>query len=174
MDGVWPLTGRDEELRRIWAAIEGSGDGSGVLVAGGAGVGKSRLASAAVAVLAKRHAVRWVTATASARTLPLGAFAQWAPISQADPMMVIHTVIKALTAGDKPVVVAVDDVHLLDDLSVVVIQQLVQRGLAKVVLTLRSTEPAPDTAWGLLMRKSGAGLRLAADPGVGFSSCCRG
>lgn len=89
-------------------------------------------------------------------------------------MMVIHTVIKALTAGDKPVVVAVDDVHLLDDLSVVVIQQLVQRGLAKVVLTLRSTEPAPDTAWGLLMRKSGAGLRLAADPGVGFSSCCRG
>ncbi|WP_241961881.1 helix-turn-helix transcriptional regulator [Rhodococcus opacus] len=162
MDGVWPLIGRDEELRRIWAAIEGSGDDSGVLLAGGVGVGKSRLASAAVAVLAKRHAVRWVTATASARTLPLGAFAQWAPVSQADPMMVIHTVIKALTAGDKPVVVAVDDVHLLDDLSVVVIQQLVQRGLARVVLTLRSTEPAPDTITTLW--KDGFLNRIDLDP----------
>ncbi|MFC9555694.1 LuxR C-terminal-related transcriptional regulator [Rhodococcus sp. NPDC056960] len=162
MDNVWPLIGREEELRRIWAAVEGPGDDSGVLVAGGVGVGKSRLASAAVAVLAKRHAVRWVTATASARTLPLGAFAQWAPISQADPMMVIHTVIKALTAGDKPVVVAVDDVHLLDDLSVVVIQQLVQRGLARVVLTLRCTEPAPDTITTLW--KDGFLDRIDLDP----------
>lgn len=147
---IWPLVGPDEDLRRILAIIDDRDDRAGVIVAGGAGVGKSRLAGAAVSVSAMRYTVRWVNATSSARTLPLGAFAEWAPASQADPMMVIHTVIRALTTGHKPVLVAVDDVHLLDDLSVVVVHQLVQRRLARVVLTLRSTERTPSaihTLW---------------------------
>ena len=41
------------------------------------------------------------------------------------------------------VVVGVDDVHLLDDLSTFVVQQIVQRGAAKVVLTVRDGEPIP-------------------------------
>jgi hypothetical protein len=41
------------------------------------------------------------------------------------------------------VVVAVDDVHLLDDLSTFVLQQIVARRSAKVVLTVRTQEPIP-------------------------------
>ena len=38
----------------------------------------------------------------------------------------------------------VDDAHLLDDLSAFVVHQLVHRRLAKVIVTLRNREPAPD------------------------------
>ena len=38
----------------------------------------------------------------------------------------------------------VDDAHLLDELSAVVVHQLVRRRLASVVLTLRTGEDVPD------------------------------
>ena len=41
------------------------------------------------------------------------------------------------------VTLGVDDAHLLDDLSAFVVQQIVQRGLAKVILTVRDGEPIP-------------------------------
>ena len=40
-------------------------------------------------------------------------------------------------------VVGVDDVHLLDDLSIFVLHQIVQRGAAKLILTVRDGEPIP-------------------------------
>ena len=51
--------------------------------------------------------------------------------------------IESLTAAPAgtPVVVGVDDVHLLDDLSAFVLHQIVQRGAAKTVLTVRDSEP---------------------------------
>ena len=54
-------------------------------------------------------------------------------------------VIESLTAAPSgtTVVVGVDDVHLLDDLSTFVVHQIVQRGAAKVVLTVRDGEPIP-------------------------------
>ena len=53
--------------------------------------------------------------------------------------------IESLTAASPavPVVVGVDDPHLLDDLSMFVLQQIVQRGAAKVLLTERVDEPVP-------------------------------
>ena len=53
--------------------------------------------------------------------------------------------IESLTAAssDAAVVVGVDDVHLLDDLSIFVLHQIVQRGAAKVILTVRDGEPIP-------------------------------
>ncbi|MGH3624876.1 MAG: LuxR C-terminal-related transcriptional regulator, partial [Sciscionella sp.] len=48
------------------------------------------------------------------------------------------------------VVVGVDDAHLLDELSALLVQQLVLRRTVRVVLTLRGGEPAPDavtTLW---------------------------
>ena len=39
--------------------------------------------------------------------------------------------------------IGVDDVHLLDDLSTFVLHQIVQRGAAKVILTVRDGEPIP-------------------------------
>jgi DNA-binding CsgD family transcriptional regulator len=52
-------------------------------------------------------------------------------------------VIESLTAPSSgaSVVVCVDDAHLLDDLSIFVVHQIVQRGVAKVILTIRDGEP---------------------------------
>jgi len=55
-------------------------------------------------------------------------------------------VIDALTAapGGARAVVAVDDAHLLDPLSAFVLHQLVVRGAAFVIVTIRGGEPVPD------------------------------
>ena len=74
MERPWPLTGRDEELRRVAAAIRPGA--AGIVVAGPAGVGKTRLAREAVAVSGGRGAtVVWAQGSTAARPLPLGAFA---------------------------------------------------------------------------------------------------
>lgn len=137
------MTGRSEEMRAIEAALLTSG-ASGIVVYGPAGVGKSRIAREALAAAESQGCeCRSVVATSSARAIPLGAFAAWAPSGVTDTVQLLRGVIESLTAAssDAVVVVCVDDVHLLDDLSIFVVQQIVQRGAAKVILTVRDSEP---------------------------------
>jgi DNA-binding CsgD family transcriptional regulator len=144
---TWPLTGRAEEMRLIAAAISDA-DTAGIVVWGAAGVGKSRVAREALSDAGSRGAeIRWTVATTAARTLPLGAFASFVGDGSAptSTLQLVHGVIDELTAAPSgtPVVVAVDDVHLLDELSTFVLQQIVQRRTAKVLLTVRAQEPVP-------------------------------
>ncbi|MFC7450419.1 LuxR C-terminal-related transcriptional regulator [Rhodococcus daqingensis] len=152
MKAAWPLTGRGEELRFIDRALRREDGPGGVMLAGAAGVGKTRLAREALAVAARRGAVaRWVPATASARVLPLGAFAGVLTVTGRDQSRVVQRATAALVdgAGTAGVVVAVDDAHLLDDLSSLLVQHLVIRRAATVLLTVRSGERAPDAITGL-------------------------
>jgi DNA-binding CsgD family transcriptional regulator len=142
---AWPLTGRSEEMRAIEAAIVDP-DVAGIVVCGAAGVGKSRIAREALAAAVSRGCKgRWAVGTSSARTLPLGAFTAWAQSGVSDTVQLVRGVIESLTAAPAgtTVVVGVDDVHLLDDLSTFVVEQIVQRGAAKLVLTVRDGEPVP-------------------------------
>jgi predicted ATPase len=129
----WPFTGRAEELARITGGLARICDCAGFVVAGDAGVGKSRLAREALATVAGRCEPRWVVATRSGRALPLGAFTEWIGGTGRDPAALVRSVIKALTASPdgRPVVVAVDDAHLLDDLSAFVVHHLVHRQLVQ-------------------------------------------
>jgi DNA-binding CsgD family transcriptional regulator len=141
----WPLTGRAGAMRAIETAISAS-DASGIVIWGAPGVGKSRIAREALAAAAARGCEsRWAVGTTSARTIPLGAFTAWAPSGVTDTVALVRGVIESLTAAptDTPVVICVDDVHLLDDLSTFVVEQVVQRGAAKLVLTIRDREPVP-------------------------------
>ena len=141
----WPLTGRSEEMRTIEAAILGS-DVSGIVVRGAAGVGKSRIAREAVSAASSRGFVgRWAVGTSAAQAIPLGAFTAWAPVGVTDTVQLLRGVIESLTTAPSgtTVVVGVDDVHLLDDLSTFVVHQIVQQGAAKVLLTVRDGEPIP-------------------------------
>ena len=81
--------------------------------------------------------------TSCGRGIPLGALAAWAGLAGGDSLHLVCEVIESLTAASSgaPVVVGVDDPHLLDDLSMFVLQQIVQRGVAKVLLTERDDEP---------------------------------
>ncbi|WP_068156500.1 helix-turn-helix transcriptional regulator [Rhodococcus phenolicus] len=140
----WPLIGRSEELTFIDSALRRRDSASGVVLAGGAGVGKTRLAREAVELERRRGAcVRWATATQCARAVPLGAFADLLP-EPGDPQTLVHRVVDRLLGGQSRVVVAVDDAHLLDDLSALVVNQLVLQRRATVVATVRAGERAPD------------------------------
>ena len=111
---------------------------------GAAGVGNSRIAREALsAAESKGCEIRWAVGVSSARELPLGALAEWAGSAVAQPLQLVRGVIESLTSASPGarVVVGVDDVHLLDDLSTFVVHQIVQRGAAKVVLTVRDGEP---------------------------------
>ncbi len=130
-------------MQAIEAAILAS-DASGIVVYGAAGVGKSRIAREALSAAESQGCeCRWAVGTSSARAIPLGAFTAWAPSGVTDTVQLLRGVIESLTsaAAGATVVVCVDDVHLLDDLSIFVVHQIVQRGAAKVILTIRDGEP---------------------------------
>jgi DNA-binding CsgD family transcriptional regulator len=145
---AWPLTGRSEEMRLIEAAISDP-DSCGVVVCGAAGVGKSRVAREALnAAASNGYEARWVVGTSSSQGVPLGAFAVWvASVAEQNPQIVqlVRGVIEALTSvrPGTAVIVGIDDVHLLDELSIFVLQQIVERGAAKLVLTVRDGERIP-------------------------------
>ncbi len=143
----WPLTGRGEEMHVIEAALSTSAASSGVVVCGAAGVGKSRIVREALtrAAATGRCEVRWAVATSSAREVPLGAFASWAGSSVADTLQLVRGVVDSLTsaAPGTQVILGVDDAHLLDRLSTFVLHQIVQRGAAKVAMTIRADDPIP-------------------------------
>lgn len=140
----WPLAGRTAEMQTLQEAISNP-EVSGVVVCGAAGVGKSRICREALSVAeSQRREIRWAVCTSSARNVPLATFAAWAPSGVTDTVQLLRGVIEALTAGPSgEAVVAVDDVHLIDDLSAFVVHQIVQRGLAKVILSVRDGEPIP-------------------------------
>ena len=141
----WPLTGRNAEMGAVGAATSSSGVG-GILIRGAAGVGKSRIAREALSVAAAQgRETRWTVGASSARSIPLGAFAAWAPSGVTDSVQLLRGVVESLTAApsNAGVVIGVDDAHLLDDLSTFVVHQIVARGAAKVILTARNDAPLP-------------------------------
>jgi DNA-binding CsgD family transcriptional regulator len=148
---TWPLTGRSKELRLIEAAIFDP-DSSGIVVCGAAGVGKSRIAREALnAIAPHEYEVRWIVGTSSARTIPLGALSSWVQPAVNDTLDLLRGTIASLTSSSpgKTVVLGVDDVALLDDLSTFVVHQIIQRRAAKVVLTIREGESIPTGVWEL-------------------------
>jgi hypothetical protein len=162
---IWPLVGRAEELRYIDAATQRADGPRGVVLAGAAGVGKTRLAREALTLLTRRGAsARWATGTASARALPLGAFAGRLSDVDPGPTRVVSATINTLVSGAPPagIVLGVDDAHLLDELSALVVYELVLSGAAPVVLTLRNGEPVPDAVTALW--KDGHLDRLEVQP----------
>ncbi|MGV0873600.1 helix-turn-helix transcriptional regulator [Mycolicibacterium sp. XJ879] len=141
----WPFIGRTEQMRTIEAAISAP-DACGVLICGAQGAGKTRIAREALSTLPPTvYETRWTAGAASARSIPLGAFTAWATRDVTDTFALLHGVIDSLTATSTTatVVLGVDDVYLLDDLSTFVLHQIVVRGAAKVILTVRDGEPIP-------------------------------
>lgn len=145
----WQLTGRAEELRFIDTATRRTDGPRGIVLAGAAEVGKTRLAREAL-VRAERlgMATRLATATASAPPLPLGAFtAVLGGNLGGDPASLLRQATDALLAdsGRSGVVVGVDDAHLLDEMSALMVYQLGSGhhpGYRQHVLGRRRHEPS--------------------------------
>ncbi|MQB01409.1 MAG: AAA family ATPase [Actinobacteria bacterium] len=152
MAGVWPLTGRAEELRFINATMRRRDGSRGVVLAGAPGVGKTRLAWEALAGAGRSGStIRWAAATASARALPLGAFSALIRSVGNDPTQTLRGAMEVLldVSTGSDVAVGVDDAHLLDELSALLVHQLVFDGVATVVVTVRTGERSPDAVTAL-------------------------
>ncbi|MEU0883811.1 LuxR C-terminal-related transcriptional regulator [Lentzea sp. NPDC005914] len=125
----WPFVGRDAELAAVRRAVRTAG----LIVAGPAGVGKTRLLDEVTCEVRLR-------ATAALAEIPLGVLAPFLPSVEPSPLAMLHAARDVLRGR----VVVVDDVHLLDDASAGLLHLLVQHREAVVVATLRSGERAPE------------------------------
>lgn len=157
----WPFVARDGELREAAQALH---DGSrGVLLAGGAGVGKSALARVlAEGMETEGHPVRFVLGTESGRAVPFGAFLHALTLTDAhDPTVMLAAAHQAL-AAEPDLVIVVDDAQHLDPLSALLIQQLAVDGPAKLIVTIQNRLATSDAVTALW--KEQLLLRLDLEP----------
>ncbi len=155
MRGGWPLVGRDAELATLRRGL-GTGRGRpsagrgphGVVVFGDAGVGKTRLISEVVAAEeAEGVTVEWVRATEAARAIPLGSFAHLLTpedvAHQRDDLLHLALARLRVRAGEGPFLLAVDDAHLLDEVSVALLHVALTQSQIRVLAGVRTGEPLP-------------------------------
>jgi ATP/maltotriose-dependent transcriptional regulator MalT len=142
----WPLVGRDAELRVLEQALH---EGAGAVVAGAAGVGKSRLLREAERIAHGSGAhIERVVASRAAASIPLGAFAHLRPDvrpNRADdhPLGALRRELMRRSDG-APLVLVVDDAHALDAASAALVHQLAAAGEGRVLVAVRSREPVAD------------------------------
>lgn len=118
------------------------------MIAGAAGVGKTRLAREVLATIDGAD-TRWAAATRSSASIPLGAFAHLLPPQPPDDggrLALLHQASAALadSAGGHRLVLGIDDAQLLDDLSATLVHHIAQAGTVTLVVTVRSGERVPD------------------------------
>jgi DNA-binding CsgD family transcriptional regulator len=147
----WPLVVRDEELAQLTAAVVAQ---RGAVITGAGGVGKTTLAMAGLRVAEERGmSVARAAATWASRGLPFGALAPFLPpdprgdgLDREDRGELLRRYGRAVAgrAGGRPLVVFVDDAHLLDGGSATLVHQLALTRAATVLVTVRSGEVVPD------------------------------
>ncbi|WP_123603510.1 LuxR C-terminal-related transcriptional regulator [Micromonospora sp. Llam0] len=157
-----PMVGRQAELRAVRAALSGPpARRRGVLIAGSAGVGKTRLSQEVAAGLAVAgwRLLRAHT-SGSGTGLPLAALAglippltSATPLSPATPppaapLQGALAGLRAAVGGTRSVLV-IDDAHLLDEVSAAVVHQLVADGTVPVLVAVRTDEPVPEAVTAL-------------------------
>jgi DNA-binding NarL/FixJ family response regulator len=145
-----PLISREAEMDRILAKLKGPKPAAFVL-AGPAGVGKSRLAfEAARSAAALGFATAEAVASRAAAPIPFGPFAAFLPATGHAPGDLLGLLRQASEAilgragQDKRLLLVVDDAQLLDDGSAALVHQLVRKGSCSVLASLRTPGPAPD------------------------------
>ncbi|MFF3313663.1 LuxR C-terminal-related transcriptional regulator [Streptomyces sp. NPDC002952] len=142
----WPLIARERELS-AFEAVWNSRHCRGVMIYGPAGVGKTRLAEECVA-----RAVRggWnakkIKATSAAASIPLSALSSIIPnsVDMSDPVKVFSATARGLAEANQRWIVWIDDLHFLDATSAVLLRQLINSGVIRVVGTLRTTEKVSE------------------------------
>ncbi|MFE3292594.1 helix-turn-helix transcriptional regulator, partial [Rhodococcus sp. NPDC059234] len=161
MNRPWPLIRRQLEFETLKSALTSDAGACGVVLTGDAGVGKTTLAR--VATQSVPGEVRWVAGTESARSIPLGVFAHLVgSTTSRDPVAFMSAAREALLGDGEPVVIGVDDAHLLDQLSATFLHQLAIDRAAHIVATVRSGESTPDAVTSLW--KDGHLMRLELTP----------
>ncbi|MEU9889024.1 AAA family ATPase [Sphaerisporangium sp. NPDC051011] len=162
MKDPWPLVGRDKEPEQFTAALARPGC-QAFLITGAPGVGRTRLADECLRLAAgEGGVVARVVASQAAASIPLGTFAHLlavamaektpeGPVSGSGPIVpdavgLYSWARQALRrrTGGRRLVLLVDDVHLLDAVSLTLLGQLMEAGDVFLLGTLLVNEPPPD------------------------------
>ncbi|SCE68664.1 LuxR C-terminal-related transcriptional regulator [Micromonospora mirobrigensis] len=144
----WSFVGRTVELGRLRSAVADA-DRRGIFFNGSAGIGKSRLLREGLVTLpTDRYAIFTVAASATTAALPFGGLVQVLPAEQPQglsPAGLLRWAVQALReqAAGRPVVLAIDDAHLLDPPSAALVHLLARTENTTVVGTLRDGEQLP-------------------------------
>ncbi len=160
----WPLVGRATELDRVASALARS-DCSGVVLIGPGGVGKTRLASECQALAEQSgFSTARVVATRSTAGITLGALAPLLPDFGDRSINLLGAAREALAAraGAKPLLLFVDDGHLLDDVSAALLLQIAADRHIFVLVTVRTGEEVSDAITALW--KDGHAERIDIEP----------
>ena len=159
-----PLIGREAELEEITSAFRAS-HGAAAVIAGRAGVGKSRLAAeVAGAMAADGWTTEVVMTTAAAAAVPFGPFASLLPELATlvnDPLHLLQSATGAMASRGQdghPFLLVIDDAHLLDASSATLVHQLVQNRQCGLVATVRTPDVSPEPITSLW--KDGLALRV--------------
>jgi hypothetical protein len=91
-----------------------------------------------------------LAATRAAASIPFGVVSHLLPPAERlgdDRLDTLRRAAELLAerSRGRRLILGVDDAHLLDDASAALVHQLAFRGLAVVVATVRTGEPAPDS-----------------------------
>ncbi len=158
-----PFVGRSRELQAVLRRV---GEPSVTVLTGIAGIGKTRLAREVARQLSGD--ARWQVvvrqATSMLHELPLGLFSDLIdpdrlPTSAGEAIQgAYRELVDQLVAGRSLVVV--DDAPLIDASSALVLQRLVENGVASVVLTCRSGQAVPEGLDALARADAGATIVL--------------
>ncbi|MDD7940219.1 LuxR C-terminal-related transcriptional regulator [Actinomycetospora lutea] len=161
MPEVWPLVGRSATLSSI-VHLAQTRQGAGVMLVGPPGVGRTRLALTTLAAVVTTDSARWspvwVMASRSTQDIPLGAMSHLLPRMDTAPdgeaALTGHLLHEARLAlrpepGAGQLILAVDDAHVLDTTSAVLLQQLAVSGDAFLVVTAPAGLTLPDPIFAL-------------------------
>ncbi|MBI5089720.1 MAG: hypothetical protein HZB15_12930 [Actinobacteria bacterium] len=137
------LLGRDDEITRFRELL--ASNRKGVVLHGPTGVGKTRLAADLVSLSGGVGRVaRFISGRGSTTDLPLAPFAPLLPsefswTEGVSLLVAARSEVERLGNGS-PVVLGVDDAHLLDAASATLVHELVSTGAAFIVATVRDDE----------------------------------
>ncbi|MER6198782.1 LuxR C-terminal-related transcriptional regulator [Streptomyces sp. NPDC001586] len=150
----WPLVGRRPQLL-LAEEVLARGTGHGLVVFGPAGVGKSRLARECLRIAEERgYAVARAQATAAAAAVPLGAISHLVPtpLLPDDPLTAVRQTADHLRsrASRTGLVLLLDDLHLLDHTSVLLLRQLMDTDAVVLLATARTGHPGTAAAAGFV------------------------
>jgi DNA-binding NarL/FixJ family response regulator len=159
------LVGRNNELSQLLGALVAQ---RGAVITGPAGVGKTTLATTCLHLAEERGmSLARTTATRASQAMPFGALASILPpdlgvdgLSREDHPELLRRYGRAVVeaAAGRPLVVFVDDAHLLDNGSATLVHQLALTGAITVLATVRSGEAVPDPV--LSLWKDGPAERI--------------
>ena len=168
----WPFVGRQQELADLLAMVDDPECGGAILI-GPAGVGKTRLGEAVLAVATQQQrALGRVVASPAAQTLPYSAIAHLIPSELIDrpgaiDAMRLFDAVRRIGPNGTRHVVLVDDIAHLDDASLSLATQLRAADMLFIVGTVRDDVPIPAALDSLIrafaLRRVAVGQLGAAD-----------